>query len=353
VRGKVREKTSSLLARSSRVSLQVTRVMAAKVGKSLIKNFPQIFCAAVLLYLVLAYVSTEDSREESRLRYRFFENVCKRFETAEQLSSFVWSHRGHHRLHEVDASLAAQRALIAENVMNFDVDVSYADESFYVAHPSTIQRFSSVEQRRQALQTVDSFLFTLGEVRQPWASNGSVLVAPFVTMEPKFEDAELWRQLLDKMAHGVGRLPPSSTALVVNEPSQLALIKDYYVENANLPRVGVAIAYRSIPKTRSDFTFSRDMMQHTVKKCCQLRDHSPSLSLRHVYMPDVKLVDSAPDFRFLSRGDTRESAAGFVPWLVDDEAGMLRALEMRATGIVSNEAPAMLRLLRERFEEQC
>jgi hypothetical protein len=206
-------------------------------------------------------------------------------------------------------------------------------------------------------------------------------MSPVVTLEPKFVDPDLWKQLIKKLARGIGKLPPSHTAVVVNEPSQLRLLEDFYTNDSVGDtirlgdRVGAAIAYRSLPKTPDDFSFTKDIQPtYTESKeansalapdaCCTLREHSKAL--RHVYMLDVQLVKTIPYFRFrphsasnrLSsrserRSGTSASASAMVPWLVDTEAGVLEALDQHVSGVVSNEAPALLALLRARFEEQC
>jgi len=353
--------------------------MAASLLKTAIKNFPCLFFIFVTLYAVAVYLTTRDSYAARDARFRFFDSVCTRFETAGQLSDFIWSHRGHHPKHEVDGSVAAQRALLEEYVYNFDVDVSHTDGIFYVAHPSTIQRLNTAQLRQSELQTVDDFLTVLGQVTPPWASNATTIMSPFVTLEPKFPDPDLWKQLIKKLALGIGKLPPSHTAVVVNEPSQLRLLEDFYTSDSvgNTirlgDRVGAAIAYRSLPKTPSDFSFTKDLQPMESKDsnsalapglCCAMREHSKAL--RHVYMPDVQLVKTIPYFRFRphpttsrgsSRGERRSGASAkssvMVPWLVDTEAGVLEALDQHVSGVVSNEAPALLALLRARFEEQC
>ena len=120
-------------------------------------------------------------------------------------------------------------------------------------------------------------------------------------------------------------MPPSHTTVVVNEPSQLRLLEDFYTNDSVGDtirlgdRVGAAIAYRSLPKTPDDFSFTKDIQPtYTESKeansalapgaCCTLREHSKAL--RHVYMPDVQLVKTIPTFVFDLTLHPTEPAAG-------------------------------------------
>ena len=323
--------------------------MANSPLKTMLKHFPSFFFCFVVLYIV-AYRWTTTS-EHPQVQRDFFNYVCKRFETSDQLSSFVWSHRGHFSGREVDASRSAQQALISANVFNFDVDVSFADDVFYVAHPSKLNKFTTPSQRGDSLQTVEAFLTTLGEVRAPWSStNRTLVVSPFVTLEPKFEETKLWLRLLEQLSRGVGNLSPANTALVVNEPSQLRLIEEFFRDRPDASAISVAIAYRSLPKTSADYSWSQDIEgAEAAARCCGLKQHSRRL--RQVYMPDVKLVAELPSrFRFRRKSGSNSL---LVPWLVDTEEDLMLALRQRVSGVVSNAAPALLASLRSRFDELC
>jgi len=268
---------------------------------------------------------------------------CTRFETEDSAAAYVWSHRGHadgksggNRF--IDGSSEAQLLLIQGGVTRFDVDLSFIDQLFYIAHPSVIEKLNTPKKRKEDLQTLDSFLSNLSKA--PASSR-------LVTIEPKFDDSSLWNALLDKLTSSD---VATSTAIVLNEPSQLALIEAYYADRADLrekgpqARISVAIAYRSLPKTPHDWSWKADnsaarsgegLLLHTAK-------------FRSIAMPDVKLL--GPNLK-----QRRGSAEGLtvVPWLVDDEASLLQSIKRGDDGVVSNNALTLRGRLVELYAEKC
>lgn len=298
------------------------------VAHSAIRGWAVIFAALLVLYILLQ--PTTEIRGSSKW-------FCARFETESAAATYVWSHRGHadggNRF--IDGSSEAQLVLIKGGVTRFDVDCSFLDDIFYIAHPSVIEKLDTPRKRKD-LQTLDSFLSNLSK---------APATTRLVTIEPKFDDSSLWSALLDKLTSSE---VATSTAIVLNEPSQLALVEAYYSDRAELrgkgpqARISVAIAYRSLPKTPHDWSWKADNSASEGR----LLQHSDKF--RSIAMPDVKLL--AP-----SNQKRRRGSAGLiiVPWLVDDEASLIKAIMRGDDGVVSNKPLSLRSRLVALYAEKC
>jgi hypothetical protein len=126
--------------------------------------------------------------------------------TENELSSFVWSHRGSWQ-GLTDSSSEAVEMLAEHGIIRFDVDVSVmnvskaemidTDSEFWIAHPSTLNdRMHSVN----GLQRLDSFLSQTVTSVQRLLNGGDAKTClesntiPLVILEPKFSQKSLLEQ---------------------------------------------------------------------------------------------------------------------------------------------------------------
>lgn len=202
--------------------------------------------------------------------------LCK-FESVDAISPFVWSHRGFLASDQklVDASNAVLDYFWKENILRFDVDISLQPNSneLIVSHPSQLRSYT------KEFPSLQSMLSHLSTFR---ASNR------FVTLEPKFEHVQHMESLIKTVQNSY---ISQQTAIIVSSPTAL---KELGMVSQHLSFIpNIAVAFRSQPKTSTDFRWLTERIERQDNKGrCEfefrrLANHSKSVQ---VNMPDIALL---------------------------------------------------------------
>jgi hypothetical protein len=288
-------------------------------------------------------------------------------------NSFVWSHRGHidatnninvSSSTSTDGSISTLKELLHAGIIRFDVDISHFGGEFYVAHPSKAAQLQSKVQWDQSFTTIAQFLDTIAN-EEPVARSITQLrqsrsqgqgrdlsMGPMISIEPKFDDLELWKKLID-VVQAAPKYPANRVALIVNAPNQLTFVENYLNSNYGQHRrsqlIAVSIAYRSVPKTDSDFSWQRDFIGATNLS-------SSRTKFRRMHMPDIKLL--TPSSSLAEQVNNQQVRDKVVPWLVDDLQTMQFVLQLskkqtNIDGIITNYPLKMTEQLREWRRTSC
>lgn len=333
--------------------------------------------------------------------------ICT-FSKKEVLSSFIYSHRASAKTVlpdsiNIDGSPTALSYLLDAGITNFDIDVSYFNDSFYVAHPSIMQ----IGKRRdewysKELSTVSQFLQTLtGHPRIKALTSilddteKSNYLLPFVTLEPKFSDADILAKFVNVLRQS--SLALGHIAVIVSTESQLALVNSLLLQTAlpvysikinnnnnnnhnvnhynhnmmhlrdgksiskggssspasfERPEISVALAYRSVVTSPDMLDWNRDDVitlndadkreSATFSVTSSSSFASPVHLSNRILMPDVKLLD---------QGYTNQGGGypRVVSWLVDDRDSLIAALHQNVQGVVTNRPVQLLNDLQELY----
>jgi len=171
-------------------------------------------CAALTVLVLVLFTSTfigpgdpEYSPEGSAVPVTGFApktNLCS-FDSNDQLSSFIWSHRAHWMVDGdsprlVDGSKKALQNLLDAGITNFDVDITYYNNDFYVIHPAEYEVLKKKGESSEdflSIQTLDSFLDQIeshaaiikvlsASTLTSSSDHQSTRKHVFITTEPKF-----------------------------------------------------------------------------------------------------------------------------------------------------------------------
>jgi hypothetical protein len=240
-----------------------------------------------------------------------------------ELSSLIWSHRGHADSY-IDASSEATGHLLRADIHHFDVDVVFQMDSngkitFYVSHPSKFDKSRIFDHA-----TVSSFLDVV--------SKGFVTIDEVqVTMEPKWEDIKILQNFIELVnKHKFA----NSCAIIVRLQSEAKLVESF---GSNL---AIAIPLRST-EIKPDELWDISEMSITYWP-----RNKPV-----ILMPDVKLLINHPDLVYFFKEDIK-----FVFWIVDNDQdlSLVRRWEgNRKVGYISNRPEYILKLLHTAFQSEC
>ena len=314
---------------------------------------------------------------------------CKNFPSRRHLTNFIWAHRAGFGQGLLDGSEKAEEGLLRAGIHMFDIDVSYVDDIFYVAHPEVLRELPTKQMRQASdVQTLPSFLQHLA-----WAALEDLPGPPLVTIEPKFESVEAWGALVALLQDGKW-ISPSCVAIIVNSVAQLGVVETILAELVpTLPLISIAIAYRSAPKTPQDFSFAAVMAEPQNRHgCCMfrrpalsphmeesfhlgvrlLRRHifkpnpnpnpnpNPDLGVRllcrHIFMPDSQLLGGSASFAGRAAQSTRRVNPGaniVVSWLVDTAEELAIALRQGVDGVITNFPIRQLATLERLYDDAC
>jgi hypothetical protein len=260
----------------------------------------------------------------------------------EDVSAFVWSHRGHVEPDEhgyTDGSLQALKVLLDNGIINFDIDISSFDGQFYVAHPSAAVSFESRQQWKSAFCTVNEFLNAIAHhemvaprLRKSVARKPVNAALPMVSVEPKFVNTSTMKHFVDVL-YSPSDYPRDRLAIITNSPGQYEMVETYLrSKQTTVKKIAVSRAYRSLPKTADEFSWERDAINSS-----QTRIRS------RLHMPDVKLLSDQfrkQNYRHQLKDDL------IVSWLVDDAEGLKTAIDQGIDGVISNH-PMLLKNMLE------
>lgn len=304
----------------------------------------------LLIYYTSIPVTLNSNRKGNNSNSQTF--VCS-FKPAE-LSSFIWSHRAHYPDNPLynDGSMQSLQALLNAGITNFDIDISTKDGIFYVAHPSLLSNISSdLKKWEKDILTLPSFLEKIGKHHRIKSiiSNLNALtlrpLQPFITCEPKFTDPKLWEELI-MILQSSQYLPASHLAIIVSSPDQKTLVESIMDSYPHAPKIAIAIAYRSIPKTPNDFIWKDTEMALFRSQPMDL--DSP---YQYLHMPDVKLMTTT--FKNPIGRSFHKPLIRIVPWLVDTPEGLLESLNHSVDGIISNNPIDLLHFLEDKYKREC
>lgn len=246
---------------------------------------------------------------------------------------FIWSHRAKSPSGHVDGSMAATRSLLSAGIRNFDVDISLLssdrEENLVVAHPTQIQQHDGNKSSSSRIQTLQKFLQQLSKEK-----SGKEI---HVTLEPKFSFSDTKTML--SFVTELRNVPPSLVvAIIVSTKQSLEIVESILNKDPNSHNIKIAIAYRSKP-------LGTDFLPWT-----------PTPLSRHTFFPQLHMPDVAllTGPRVTQRADAAGSPDGVIAWIVDAEDSLLRALDLGATGVVTNRPVELLRAMeRMQWEAGC
>jgi len=258
-----------------------------------------------------------------------YEHVCSK--GYDNMSSFIWSHRGRYDVELIDGSEEAMKALLRKGIYHFDLDIvilhpnsSYGQSpTFYISHPSSFD-----ESHPERHQKVTSFLDLLRSTALPPSVSRSSEV--IVTLEPKFsDDADLKSLVITVNNHAMA----SHCAIITRFLEEAQLVKKYG------GKLGVAIALRSKNVFREELW---NLQMQSIRPFPANR--------KVVIMPDIQLIRShsymTSKFQYLS--------TNFVSWIVDSETDLVSSLKDESfVGFVTNDPLRQLSVLREFYNREC
>jgi len=222
-------------------------------GRIILSGFIVVVILRAIWLLSEVHVATRDI-DNNAITREAVRHLCTYNEA--DISSFIWSHRGHHSDLEVDASKEAVEALLKAGIRNFDVDVSCktvpnSDScEFVIAHPSLFADKEKLEQRKhvQALTAFLDQIFTYSqgenEIRTPGTSMSPA--RPLITLEMKFTQLAQQVEFVKQVQQS--RLA-AHIAIIGTDPSVLQPLVPH------LTHSGVAAAYRTKPFTTHDYSW--------------------------------------------------------------------------------------------------
>jgi hypothetical protein len=308
-----------------------------------------------------------------------------------ELRSIVWSHRGRyipddtgrdqHLLsdeEDYDGSPESMHQLIQGGIVNFDVDVSLlsvppqnetiANDVFVIAHPSML---SQAPHRRY--QRVRTFLNQINsEISVSKRDLSHRLVYPFVTLEPKFNDVNALKKLLEEILETPLGFS-GHVAVILKDETFLRETIHFYNQfflqkKTQPPRLQpIAIAYTSRAQNLSKDQFPWRLMPRQegglrTEEETKL-SHSP-LSFKLIHMPDVQLLNSltakrgdqpGESFGHLGPAESSQAHSSSVSWIIDTEELLWRVVfqERSSDMIITNKPTQLLSQLKAHHHRLC
>ena len=241
---------------------------------------------------------------------------------SEELSSLVWSHRGHVKPYP-DASSEATNYLTSIGIHHFDVDVIFVRDdngadSFYISHPTMF-----VASNREQHITITDFLDNVFSVVSASAVQ--------VTLEPKWDDQRVFTSFVQLVNDHTFA---AKCAIIVRRKSEVLILESYG------PKLVVAIPLRSSGIKPGDLW---DPIKTEIS-------FWPERS-RVILMPDVKLLSLHPTLI-----DSFEKGVSLVFWIVDDFEILRQVLQRgggRRISYISNQPELLLELLLKNYQAEC
>jgi len=279
------------------------------------------------------------------------QNFCD--QSKGSISRFIWSHRAQIAAGRIDGSRIVVQELLEAGIRNFDVDISCVALqapsthcNFIIAHPSVIRSVQNITHlpMEQLPQSVSAFLDQVHQFHTE--SNELERGPPHITMEMKFHNPQHQLGIIRELhQHPMA----SRIALVLTNPAAVETLLQ------NTSCLGAALAYRNRPSNESDFVWPASVAESDylaspvslLGPCIPQTQMGKATTRLEVHMPDIRLITTTTEKIHCRR------PCLVVPWVVDSEDVLIKALDNGVDGVISNEPLKMLRFLDSLYRIKC